>query len=505
MVDYEALKQQVDAPPINGFGMDTLTNALKTPKGPEQALNPSDDIAGLVKGNIKGTQDLVSNYKKEAAPVRQEYDKALSTPHPETPKYQDVLNYQDLQKSLAEGKKNAQDWASVVGVVSALIGGVAKKHGLAGLSALKGGIQGISEGNDKSAKEQMDLFKESNEAIQKHNEMLKNAYNDILSDRKLNQDDLKAKLTEKSLEFGDLIAAQNAMKGDISAFIGFQKERDKEVQKLGFTADAAYESARKVSEAEGYRGEKFIDFMKSHSPGAADVMDKVKLIGDYDLRGVSAIGQSKDDPKTDAILAMVKRYNPNWSQRQWDSLDTFAKRGASTAASAAMANKYQSIDQTFNHIVEARDRINELGTGSLKGLNQLANMSSEQIQNNPRSNALYQYKTVAEQLVNEYTKALAGQGGGTLEDREVKRKLLDEDSSTQTINKTLDEMQRVISATKDATDVQVDRLMSGDPNAPVVGEKTATTLSNIKKEDAVDSMPLNAPAPSPSADPLGLR
>ena len=497
-IDWNQLSQALSAPgktavpppdaTVGGYAnAPGAQGALPGDAAVMKAINgDDDDISNMVKGNVQGTRDAVSKYQSETAPLEEKFDEKVGEPHPTVPKEQDVLSFQDVQKSIAEGHKAAQDWASGIAILGAVLGGVAKKHTLTGAAALSGALQGLKDGDDAQAKQKMEEFKAANDAIQQHNKTLQDSYNNILNDRKLSLDEMNQQLTNKALEFGHVVDAQNAMKGDISEFVKFRDAQNKAVEKNGFLSDKVYQSSRDIAEVRGYTGDQFINFMKTTSPKSADVMEKVKMIGDYDLRGTSAYGMSKDDPKTDAILTMVKKYNPNFSQRTWDALDAYAKRGAGTAASAAFADKYKAIDQAFNHIVLLRQRTQELGNNGLKGINQLANMTSEQIQNNPRTDALYQYKTVAEQLVQEYTKATSGAGGGTADDREIKRGILDESASTETINKTLDDIQRVMGATKDAQDVQLARIMPdyGLVGAPVVGAATTQTLSNIQNTPA---------------------
>jgi uncharacterized protein YccT (UPF0319 family) len=488
-VDFDALKQQVDAQsgpqPTNSFGMGVLGNALNQPSGSAaaSALNGDSDVEGMIKENIQSTKKGAESYKKESDPLFADFDKVAKSPTPVPPKYEDFQSAKDLQKTLTEGKKATQDWAAAVGAISALIGGVAKKHSLAGLAALKGGLEGLNEGNAAQAKQQMDLFDQANKSIKEHNDMLNQQYNDILADRRLSLEDIKQRITEKSLQYGDVTTAERIQSGDLRTYVDFLKKRNDKVEQVSNDAQTVTDSSGKLLDFSSAKGDDVLKFV----PEKWQTMVKLIADGDMSFPGPRSPYFSPEDKKSGApayVLNMAAKMNPELKQ------NTFAvKQGVlNDIAHGPWGKSIASINTLDKHLDNLLNTASTLDNASFRPLNAIVNKSSAEL-GNPKLVAM-QADIIP--VSSETVKALAGPNGGTREDREQVEQLFGKLNATNS-------PEQFIAAATQLKEMALQRkgeiykkAKSGEnPQAEIdQGVADAATLKNT---------PANAPVPPPMA------
>lgn len=461
-IDYDAARQQLDASygavPASDMGtgeLATLKNALNQKGGDADvgaAISGDSAVQGLIKGNMAATQKEAESYKKETDPIIEHEKDLISKPTPELPKQQDVLSYQDLQKSMAEGKQAAQSWATGIAIVGALLGGVAKKHTLVGATALAGAMEGLKEGSDAKMKQQMEDFKNANDAIKEHNDMLNKKYSDVLANRKLSLDETRGLLSDIALQHGDMVASQAAQRGDIAAFVNLQKERDKAVEKQGIYGDQVIQSAEKIGIAQNLTGQPLLDLIQQAKPGDLQVegeLNTIKMMASGELPlPVTRSGQTYSD-KGEQQLLLLKKYDPS------ASVEKYMARVKEIAAlnGPQIQNTKTFIRTAKEHIEDAKQNLKLLGNDNFIPWNKLKTMTAKDFASMGQySVALKEYQVDIIFMADEITKALAGTGGGTLEDREAMQNVVDAANAYEPTLGALDEMNKLV--TQKATIIQ---------------------------------------------------
>lgn len=469
---------------ISKEAMDTIKYASKPAKAiSDPAAEDAKMVEGMEKEQLSKSKALEEKYKSEMPPLQKEFSDKANSAHPDKPEYEDVLTHESLEKSVKEGQQSAQEWAGVAAAVSALIGGISKKHTLAGLSALTGGIQGLKEGNDAAAKQKMDLFKESNDAIIQHNKIVKDSYDAILADRKLSLDDIKEKISQKAYEFNDLLAVQQLEKGDVQGFTNFLKERDKKVSSLQGLTDTITDSAGKVIESNNLHGQQYLDFLESANPTKKAVLSEIKAIGDYKNAPRVPRQGSKVDPQAEAIMEAVRQYNPDYDQKKW-------LQGAAYAASVGhalgrsevptkLADKAISRLTTLAHLDTLDTAFKALKSGDIRTANAIAQKIGKEM-GDPN---IVSVETAVSAISNEFLKLYVS-SGGTVDERQSQTLNISPQSSPEQMNAAINTMKELMEGQRKATKQVTDQIRSGgnaeDLNVP--------TMSNT---------PGNAAAPPP--------
>lgn len=493
--DYAALAQNPSLQSSNSQATDgalsadeiaKMVSSAATPKASKtspdvtQALGGQDDILNMIKGNQNDTKVQSKEYKERTDPLLQREADIISKPLPETPKYQDVLSFQDVQKSIDEGHKAAQSWASGIAVVGALLGGIAKKHTVTGVSALAGALEGLKDGDDAQTKRKMEEFKASNDAIRQHNDMLNQQYKDVLENRKIPLNEMKGLLNDIALQHGDLVAAQSAQRGDIAAFVNLTKERNKEVQKMGELGDQAFTSAENISEIKNYKGQQYIDFLKTakpNDPGFNATLNEVMNIANGDAAPYMPRSGQTLSPKAEMIMKMVDQYDPTYKVERYTQKQAEAK---SLNGQSITQNKIY-VQTAKQHIAEAKLALAALDNSNFIPYNKLTQMSDQTILDKGDYGAkLMAYKTAVDFLTGETAKSLAGPGGGTEADRNEIRSLAQASNSTSQSLGALNQMDKMVG----------DRL---------------NVIDQMRQQAGAMAQPTAAPAAAPSADGWSIQ
>lgn len=464
---------------ISKEAMDTLKYASKPAKA---IATPTDDakmVEGMEKEQRSKSRALEEKYKSEMGPLQKEFSDKAGEPHPDKPQYEDVLSHQDLEKAVKEGQQSAQEWAGVAAAVSALIGGISKTHTLAGLSALSGGIQGLKEGNDAAAKQKMDLFRESNDAIVQHNKTVKDSYDAILADRKLSLDDIKEKISQKAYEFNDLLAVQQLEKGNIQGFTNFLKERDKKVSSLTDLADTVTDSSGKIIQSNNLHGQQYLDFLESANPTQKAVLSEIKAIGDYKNPPRVPRAGSKVDPQAEAIMDAVRQYNPDYDTRKYASTLAASTTLARAEVPHRIGDTEVSIQKVNHHLDTLQTAMDALESGDVRKVNSAAQTLSREFGDPKIVSAETAVNAVSQEFHRVYVPT-----GGVEDERAAAASNLSPSSSPDQIKAAIKTMKELMLGQAQALKTVADTVRSGAS----VEDLNVPSLSDT---------PGNAPAPPP--------
>lgn len=489
-IDWASLKSALGTAPANaaspppamGAEFDALANQPGATATSQSGDDDSKVIASMLQNQTGRAKQLESDFKGSYDPIRSEYAKKSSETPPDAPKYEDVLSHQELQKSIQEGKKSAQEWAGVAAGLSALIGGISKKHTLAGLHAMTGAMEGLNEGNAATAKQQMELFKQSNDAIIEHNQMLTDRYHDILNNKKNSLDDIKEQGAMVATEYGDLHAWEELQKGDISAFATYLKNRDAMAKKLGATGDSTFESAQNIADASGYTGQKYIDSLKKTAPSKASLFDEVQSIANYDRPPrISRYGGSKEDPEARAVMHMVQQY---LGDKPYDATKWYGKIAKETAAESALARSEVphkigdtevSIQKVNHHLDTLQTAMDALDSGDIRRVNAAAQTLAREF-GDPK---IVSTDTAVNAVSQEFHRVYVPTGG-VEDERASAASSISPQSSPAQIKAAIKTMKELMLGQAEALKTGADTIRSGGniedinvPQPPVPGAKQA--------------------------------
>lgn len=203
-----------------------------SPGAPPAPPNNADiqPLLNQARGNLAASQ-------QRTAPLLQQRQKALDDLGGATQQYQQAAQnapkppQQQAPPTNGIDFNNASMWLMGATVLGAIAGSLTRRHVTNSMAAFTGALQGLKEGNQLKFEQQTKVWEEQNKLAAQQYQYARDAYNDILNNKKFDITTKSYMVEQLALQIKDEQMQQAAATRDIVTMTGLMEARQREYDK----------------------------------------------------------------------------------------------------------------------------------------------------------------------------------------------------------------------------------------------------------------------------------
>ena len=343
------------------------------------------------------------------------------------------------------GMQAAGNWIMFASALGMLAGGMTKRHSMNAMAAFSGALEGVQQGNKQAFEQNKTIWEEENKRAAQAYQQQRDAYNDIINNKKL---DYQTRM---------LVFEQTAkMLGDDATATAAARRDERLINEVILKQNDAYERAKQ--EYLKLEGKTLQEGIKAGIAGPEDASRYLQKIGGSPLTGGTAAdpdsqaraiseyrqapysGASARSPRGQAIMDRVYAFNPDYDARRYNA----SNRAEINFGTGQEGRSLRAIQVADNHLQTLAQLGDAMQNKNIRLVNQIRNFWKEQT-----GEELPAGFTAAKQVVAaEVVKAVAASGGGVTERLEA-AKNIDKQSSPRELHRVIQTYRQLLAGQRE--------------------------------------------------------